>query len=469
MNDKKTQDQDDSTIASARRAQALEEAELVLSSSEYSKNRQRLENFNLLSVVANPHGYRNIPFESKVSKYSSIPKEEETFLSSMTATLTKEIENINATIQSYSRTYLGNNFLISDESDYLYDMDYYLNWDYDESDPLLSTNSTLSNISTTDVVDFQSVEMYLNQCGPLTSKLSLFAEVSSLKQDRSTFPEDKEGRELVDEDDEEGSLTKDRIHPSLLLTIPDIFFQEDFQLSDTKTFETLLLRTYSRSSIRSPSTVATYEEEDMSNAYYPRFILHDLDAYTQYLDTIELTLLRQVRRHAETFFQESDRFYDLKALVEESITDVRSLRLQLLTLQQRTVGDIKSIPFMDSMRYRMRILDYVLDDIDNVLDVKSCVGGLVAAGDYLGAVEAVNVAKSLLNGDSSPDMEHIHEEVCHDDEISTFLSNPFILKKIKALGRIYEEFSQYENVVVRHNVCFLNLQDLLVFISQNYL
>jgi hypothetical protein len=96
----------------------------------------------------------------------------------------------------------------------------------------------------------------------------------------------------------------------------------------------------------------------------------------------------------------------------------------------------------------MRTLDRVLEDIDNVLDVKSCVGGLVAAGDYLGAVEAVNVAKSLLNGDCPSNTEYRAMNEEGHDELAMSMADPFVLRKINALGRIFEEFSQYENVVV---------------------
>jgi len=414
-----SQDQDDSGIL-ARRALALEEAELVLSSSEYAKCRQTLENFNLLSVCANPHGYRTVPIETKQRPMSTSQPRDDTFLSSITESLTKEIENINSTIQSYSRTYLGNNFLISDESDYLYDMDYYLNWEYDDFDfPSMS-----SNITTTEIDEFSNVEEYLNRCGPLASKLE-----ESLGQGlHPSLPEE--------------DTTSEQIHPSHLFSIPELFFQEDFQLSDPKTFESLLLRNYS------PTQSQRYTTDKDDSSYYPRIALHDLDAYTQYLDTIEVALLHQVRSHAETFFQESDRFYDLKSLVEESIEEVRSLQSQVHTIHTRTVVDIESIPFMDAVRYRMRTLDRVLEDIDNVLDVKSCVGGLVAAGDYLGAVEAVNVAKSLLNGDCPSNTEYRAMNEEGHDELAMSMADPFVLRKINALGRIFEEFSQYENVVV---------------------
>jgi len=408
-----SQSQDESSV-SARRALALEEAELVLSSSEYAKNRQSLENFNLLSVVANPHGNRTMPIENKVRPLTSSQPVEESFLSSVTMSLTKEIENINTTIQSYSRTYLGNNFLISDESDYLYDMDYYLNWEYDDTAIPITT-------STADVGDFSTVESYLRQCGLLASTFEQAEKVM-------THPED---------------IISDRIHPSILMSVPDIFFQEDFNLSDPKTFETLLLR-------NNHPILSRYTDDEN---YHPKIVLHDLEPYTQHLDTIEMTLLQQVRSHAETFFHESDRFSDLKSMVEESIAEVRSLRSQLNTIHDRTVVDIESIPFMDDVRYRMRTLDRVLEDIVNVLDVKSCVGGLIAAGDYLGAVEAVYVAKALLNGDEKSQekfMNEHHSEMNEHDHEGKMSSSAdrFVLRKINSLSRIFEEFSQYENVVV---------------------
>ena len=408
------QDESESSVL-LRRALALEEVELVLSSSEYAKSRQSLENFNLLSVVTNPHGNRTMPIENKIRPLTSSQPIEETFLSSVTMTLTREIENINSTIQSYSRSYLGNNFLISDESDYLYDMDYYLNWEYDD-------NTIPLSLTTEDVGDFSTVEEYLRQCGPLASKLE-HLEIAT------PSPED---------------TVAERIHPSLLLSVPEIFFQEDFNLSDPKTFETLLLR-------NNHPILLRYTHEDGHHPPPPRIVLHELDAYTQYLDTIEMTLLFQVRCHAEKFFTESDRFSDLKLLVEDSIVEARALRSQLHSIHDRTVVDIESIPFMDAVRYRMRTLDAVLEDIINVLDVKSCVGGLIAAGDYLGAVEAVNVAKSLLNGDDSSkrklDIEH---SSIHDDGHEELMSSPdtFVLRKINPLNRIFDEFSQYENVVV---------------------
>jgi hypothetical protein len=402
---------------------ALEEANLVLSSSEYDKHRQALENFNLLSVVTNPQGNRTMPImETRIKPMGHSHPSDETFLSSFSSSLTKEIENINATIQSYSRTYLGNNFLVSDESDYLYDMDHYLNWEYDD------TNIPITLSNALDLVDFSQVESYLRTCGPMAAKFDS-VHVQHANSDLTPI-------QSIPPDDS----IYDNIQPSLLFSVPDIFFQEDFSLSDPRTFETLLLRNHQ-------PKVSRYTGEENR---FPQVALQELEPYTQYLDTIEMTLLRTVRYHAEAFFQESDRFSSLKSLVDESISEVRNLRSQLNSSHGRTVVDIESIPLMDTIRYRMRTLDRVLEEIASVLDVKSCVGGLVAAGDYLGAVEAVNVAKSWLNGERTLHYRTIQDGKKDDNyDEARPSADPLVLRKINALGRIFQEFTQYEDVVVR--------------------
>lgn len=127
----------------------------------------------------------------------------------------------------------------------------------------------------------------------------------------------------------------------------------------------------------------------------------------------------------------------------------------------------------------MRKLEGILEEILDVVEVKGSVAGLIAAGDYLGAVEAIYMARTLLNGDGfvrgdgdkDEDLngtegdDEMNGELLQDDTTGTAdatttttttttstTSEPgpkrYVLGKIVALSKVSDQLAQFENLVV---------------------
>lgn len=263
-----------------------------------------------------------------------------------------------------------------------------------------------------------------------------------------------------DEEDEEEDIIQ---HPNdeddiAISMIPEIFFSPYFDLTDPKTFESLLVLNDDDADMDENENEHDNNTKSASNNL-PTLNLPKPEKLTQYLDIIELSLLNQVRSKSNSFFRETNRFSYLKSLVADLVDEVKALRESLDVIKQRSVTEVELIPILDRRRRDIRVLGRVLDEIGHVLDVKSSVVGLIGSGDYLGAVEAIHKARSLLNGDEVM-------EVGDDDDAMGYDSNQrFCLGKIVALNKVSDQLAQYENLVVSNDYTSGSLGTLTFYIA----
>ena len=195
---------------------------------------------------------------------------------------------------------------------------------------------------------------------------------------------------------------------------------------------------------------------------HPSIHLPKPEKLTQYLDLVELSILNQVRSKSDSFFLETNRFSYLKSLVTDLVMEVKELRSQLDTIRQRNITQAEMIPVMDRRRKDIRVLGLVLDEITNVIDVKSSVAGLISNGDYVGAVEAIHNARSLLNGeyvgndgggDGGDNMPPLSKDKKEEDGSNNSMlegsgSTRYSLGKAVALNKVNDQLAQYETLVV---------------------
>jgi hypothetical protein len=167
------------------------------------------------------------------------------------------------------------------------------------------------------------------------------------------------------------------------------------------------------------------------------------ETFTLHLDAVELALLDQVRSKSEKFFRETNRFSELQRLVTESVDEVKSLRTEIHSLQERCVTNVELVPIMDNTRADLRAISRVLEGIEDVVNCKASIASLMSAGDHLGAIEALRVARELLT--QSPEQEST-EDSSSNKEMSQHLS----LGKLRALSKVGEQLDEYEKLVVRN-------------------
>jgi len=291
-------------------------------------------------------------------------------------------------------------------------------------------------------------------------------------------------------------------------SVPEIFFNPQFDLTDVKTFESLLVfdvdddeeegrkehhesENNNNNIAESPNTGNnTSNDATTTNQHHPDNrnkrqpqrqqqpqptpspvrIPKPPAKLTQDLDTIELALLNQVRSKSDSFFRETNRFSYLKSLVAESVEQVQSLRSYLRVIRERSIDSVELIPIMDRKRSDMMALENILEEIMDVVEVKGSVAGLIAAGDYLGAVEAIYMARTLLNGDGFVQDDGDIDRKDGEDGKNAQLQNAdatvtdtttnaanttmgggpkrYVLGKLVALSKVSDQLAQFENLVV---------------------
>ncbi|CAB9516889.1 protein sorting-associated protein 54 [Seminavis robusta] len=472
------QQEPEKTPLERQREQALREAEQVLE----SMGTNQLDHFNLLGVVANPrgsqHGGGNMATTpssamssmhgpNSVSSSTHGGGDGSTFLFSDTyntlestlSSVTEQIEALNHVFEDWSRQYL-NDYYYQDTADTLPESQ------LQELPPELLQ------------LELSSLQKYLQKSGVLAQTYQRHAREQVLKKQRqeelkqaiaaaasSEFTTSTSTTQIAADQTQQQQHSND----DPLSDIPEIFFQPDFDLTDPKTFRRLLLNDNNNNTIdgsssstsaaamspKTASSLTTSLEEPTNDL----FQIPPPDHFTGYLDKVEVALLEQVREKSEAFFQETNRFAQLKEWVGELLVDVQRLRM-LMEGQAKAIQSWQQVPQWDRTRKHLLKLEAILDGANEILRCKQCIGGLLSAKDDLGAVEQIQYARRLLagvpeddddEGDSSTDNatdaanENNAKTPQHDVDNK---ETPIELGRLQALRTVGEQLNQYESLVV---------------------
>jgi len=352
-------------------------------------------------------------------------------------------------------------------------------------------------------LDLASVERFLKSSGMLGMRFEDrgggFKAMRERSKNRGKIPEKSE-------DENENDIENEAVHVSAednlsttaevakaIEAVPEIFFSSHFDLTDPVCFEKLLvvsdeevaqirakeaaLHALAEQKLREADEKARLDEAndstiptrpprrtddknlnslpDQSGSSLTKeghetsrptagnvITLRKPETFTHHLDAVELALLDQVRSKSEKFFRETNRFSELQKLVTESVDEVRELRTEIHSLQERCVTNVELVPIMDNTRADLRAISRVLEGIEDVVNCKASIASLMSAGDHLGAIEALRVARSLLA--QTPEQES--EDGSAKEKSSQHLS----LGKLRALSKVGDQLDEYEKLVVRN-------------------
>jgi vacuolar protein sorting-associated protein 54 len=436
-------DHNDSAAPSSERQKAMEEARRVLDVCH-----EAMDGFNLLGVVANPRGpheairhHRTHSARITSSASAAMPPItgehgsglEDTLhaLESTLSQVTEQVDAINYFVDSWSRQYLGT----------LFDGEESLLQYVPPSDvpmgQLTELPPELANLS------LASVQEYLEQTGVLAHSFD--------ERLRFTSGEEQHWHESIAPDSEVNvERNEQEFMQQLEDTIPSRFFETYFDLTDSKTFEELLVvNAYQKNPEESRSTGPSSQhagsrpqeqkcqhQEDVTDgsnllAHVPECLstptqdilkLPPPETFTSHLDKIEIALLQQVRSKSIAFFHETNRFGQLKEWITGLVEEVQRIRTMLSSVTSQSVVAWELIPLLDQQRQDLAVLQAVLEEANDVIRCKSSIGGLLSANDDLGAAEQIQYGRKLLEENS--------------------------FDKLVALKTVHEQLSQYENLVV---------------------
>ncbi|KAF5381030.1 hypothetical protein D9615_004150 [Tricholomella constricta] len=156
-------------------------------------------------------------------------------------------------------------------------------------------------------------------------------------------------------------------------TVPDVFFQQSFNLGDPHTFNAVTEQSLSHSD---PAALA--------------HSLPLLEKFSHYADTVEQHLILEISRRSTSFFAALTNLHDLRAESEHCLSRIASLRRLLTDLDQNSAKrGLQVVRRQVQAENLIRVVDGV-KHISGVVEMGRVARGLVGAGQWgeaLGVIE----------------------------------------------------------------------------------
>jgi hypothetical protein len=111
-------------------------------------------------------------------------------------------------------------------------------------------------------------------------------------------------------------------------TVPELYFHPDFSIRNPETFQ-LILRNEERQQEIQNSNEALIGETSPSKSSSKSKRSQEDQTLTNYLDLVEVALLRQIMTKSPAFFRALDDIYDLQSMVSRAATRVIHIRRHL--------------------------------------------------------------------------------------------------------------------------------------------
>ncbi|KAL8045550.1 hypothetical protein ABFX02_08G121400 [Erythranthe guttata] len=201
-----------------------------------------------------------------------------------------------------------------------------------------------------------------------------------------------------------------------LREVPALYFKEDFQLEDGATFRAACpFRTMSEN-------VALQER------------------LSQYLDVVELHLVKEISMRSSSFFEAQVQLEDLSAKIVQGCGRVRELKETIRLLDSDLVGSARRVQEFSMKRGDLITLQNKLRLVLSVNQAVSTLQLLVASADCLGALDITDDLQHILDGDELIGLHcfrHLRDHVTTSvDSINSILSAEFIHTSLRGTENV---------------------------------
>ncbi|XP_017229491.1 vacuolar protein sorting-associated protein 54, chloroplastic isoform X4 [Daucus carota subsp. sativus] len=199
-----------------------------------------------------------------------------------------------------------------------------------------------------------------------------------------------------------------------LREVPALYFKEDFELEDGGTF-------------RAACPFSTANEN---------LVLQE--KLSQYLDVVELHLVKEISLRSNSFFEAQEQLEGLNVRIVEGCGRIRELKETIRILDSDLVDSARQIQEHNSTRSNLLVLQQKLRLILNVNHALSALKLLVASADCAGALDVTDDLQQLLDGDELTGLHcfrHLGDHVSGAlDSINSILSAEFMRTSIQDTG-----------------------------------
>ncbi|KAA8544806.1 hypothetical protein F0562_019603 [Nyssa sinensis] len=199
-----------------------------------------------------------------------------------------------------------------------------------------------------------------------------------------------------------------------LREVPALYFKEDFTLEDGATF-------------RAACPFSTVSEN---------LVLQE--KLSQYLDVVELHLVKEISLRSNSFFEAQGQLQDLNVKIVEGCSRIRGLKETIRLLDADLVDSARQIQELNATRSNLLALQQKLRLILYVNQALSALKLLVASADCAGALDVTDDLQHLLDGDELTGLHcfrHLQDHVAASiDSINSILSAEFMHASIHDAG-----------------------------------
>ncbi|KAD7479015.1 hypothetical protein R6Q59_005201 [Mikania micrantha] len=199
-----------------------------------------------------------------------------------------------------------------------------------------------------------------------------------------------------------------------LREVPALYFKEDFALEDGATF-------------RAASSFSTVAENAVLQ-----------EKLSQYLDVVELHLVKEISLRSNSFFEAQGQLEDLNLKIVEGCSRIRELKETIRLLDVDLVDSARQIQDLNLTRTNLLALQEKLRLILYVNQSLAALKLLVASADCAGALDVTDDLKHFLNGDQLTGLHcfrHLEDHVAAAiNSVNSILSAEFLRVSVNDAG-----------------------------------
>ncbi|KAI3800624.1 hypothetical protein L1987_28717 [Smallanthus sonchifolius] len=199
-----------------------------------------------------------------------------------------------------------------------------------------------------------------------------------------------------------------------LREVPALYFKGDFALEDGATF-------------RAASSFSTVAENTVLQ-----------EKLSQYLDVVELHLVKEISLRSNSFFEAQGQLEDLNLKIVEGCSRIRELKETIRLLDGDLVDSARQIHDLNLTRSNLLALQEKLRLILYVNQSLAALKLLVASGDCAGALDVTDDLKNFLDADQLTGLHcfrHLEDHVAAAiDSVNSILSAEFLRVSINDAG-----------------------------------
>lgn len=193
-----------------------------------------------------------------------------------------------------------------------------------------------------------------------------------------------------------------------LTTIPNVFFEENFRLENPRTFDVVSERS---ELVKPVQTIANRPKSSSTTETTPRKALASnailQEKLSWYMDTIEIHLVNSISSASKSFFAALGSLRELHMETSFSVNRIKTLRKDLLSLDQEMALSGLKIVSMKQRRENLKQMSDTILQLQSIMESITDCESLIEDGNIEKALDSIDSLESLVSGDNKRNGDHV--------------------------------------------------------------